>query len=1394
MANVGTLEVGVDINSGKATATFVKAMKAAGEAGGEALEDGLNEVETKKLETQLKLLRAKIEVIFRDTGVKLNFEGEFEKLNAELGLRKAKFEANKWDIPLDVFDEELKVQLAVAERLIEEATREREIKIAAELEIKEFQAEVKRLESFKYGAEFEAVLETAKLEYEAKIIADRERELEFTAELRASLFYAELEAIERDERAVKIAAELEKTEFLAEVARLESFKYGTEFEAVLETAKFDFERRRIEETKANITVELETALAKAQEAKLRAQIKSSEIDIGVNFDPNTLDLAQLRLIRELQEADDIEIPVKLKIEKFKKANLGNNLPSDMTKVFLGLGLVAGDALITGIAGALAAGTAVISSAAQGLVGAVVPTAAILGGLAGVLGAVVVGSQGFGTALGAVSKELEKANEEGRDFDILSTDIQDALRNLAPEAAEVAVAFADIRLQFVDIRKEVQANLFSGLAKEITALSDSSGKAESTIEDFGEFLKIAAQSANRFIEALIEIGNTTNFAKTFTAIQPAVDAIFDTIVSLVDTFEPFLQAAAPAAASLAVYLSQSASALNRWTTGNVERISQILLDGVESLTAWTGLIGNLGGLLADVFSAGQQSGDNFVTKLDVIITKFREFLTADDSQRLKDFFAFGERAIADFKPVVVGLGDALKTLTSEDAQESFESLAQTLGDLLPAFADLLLQIGQLELLQTSFIVFGVLASSIALVIEALGPAAKAFGVFLVSVSIAVKLTALVKSIQLLIPVIKALGVAIYTSLGPLGLFAAAIGVAIAASVVLEGSNQQMKERTEELEPVLRSVTEELIAEADAANAASVGFDALQESLLTTGEDGEKLRFTLGLLGIDAADTIKTLASVGAATASDSERVASLKELASAFGFTGDAAQLLGELVDLTDENFLKNRGAQSFEIQLQAIADASGRTFDEVVIAAQALEELQDQAEKTNIQQLAKDFIQYEGSLNTVNLALLVQAEENTGLLRTGEDLFPLYEELTRLMALNNIATELSSQLKQEEIMTLQFYGEAAEQAARETAELTAKLDAEREAALKLTYDALGPLSENLQTMTAKLKEGAEKATAFKSRLDALVPTAFGVEGALDGAQLSINELVAAIVTEEQAFVGFEELLNGTSTAAIEQRTALRDTAAEIFSYGEAALEGGVGAGEAALKVDELSGSLAAQLKDLELSTDQVEQLLTQYGLTPDQINTVFGSNAVQQKGVVDEYVGALNGTLLEIDTNFVADGLDPSTGLTRRALENYELGLDDLNGRIVITDIQAPNIDAVTTGVNDLDIAFDELPPTTELFIEIPGLAEDIIGVNDLALAVVNLPTSKTIYVNTVFSSSGNSGSGSGSASDPSSPDFFSATAPSSTSNVTNHFNISGVSDAQAVATQVVNRTALAVM
>ena len=1388
-ATVGTLVVDVDINSAKATATFVKAMKVAGEAGGEALESGLEDVDTKKLEAQLRLLRAKIETIFARTGVVLNFDGEFRKLQSDIALQKAEFEANQWGVKLDVFDEKLKLQLAAAERLIDEATREREIEIAAQLEIAGFQAEVKRLESFKYGAEFEAVLETARLEYEAKIVADRERELEFTAELRASLFYAELEAIERDERAVKIAAELEKTEFLAEIARLESFKYGTEFEAILETARFQYEVRQIENTKAEITAELETALAEAQAVKLRKQIQSNRIKIDVDFDVNNLDLQQLRLIRELQEANAINIPVKADTKNFS-ANILKSLPSDLTKVFLALGLIAGDALISGIAGALSAGTAIISSAAQGLAGAIVPTVAILGGLAGVLGAVVVGSQGVGAAFGAYSEELKKANEEGRDFNRFSDDITQALGRLSPSARDTAVAFGRIREEIQDIRRDVQDKLFKGLANELTALSSSSGKAESAIENFGGFLELAAESANRFIDGLLGIANSTDFAGTFTAIQPAVDAILDTILKLVATFEPFLLAAAPAAEKLAYYLSQSADALNDWTSANIESISEILVDGVTSLETWFGLLGNIGGLLADVFSAGQETGDNFVQSLDNIITRFRVFLTDNDSQRLKDFFAAGEEAISAFKPLVVGLKDALGTLTGEAAAETFRSLSESVGEFLPVFADLLLAIGQLEILQAALNLIVFIGDAISQYADILGDAAPLVGAFIVSFLALSKVIVLVKGLQVAL-------IALEVSVPALLIVTAVLAAALVALQYFTGGVSDATERTEELIPVLERNVQQLINTATAATAASVGVDALTASLLSDSEQGEVLSKTITTLNIDAEDLLDIFAKIGEDNNLDQDsRIRALADLAGEFKITGEAAAQLGAIVDGTDDNFENISFGTNIRKQLQEIADASGLTIEEVQVAAQALEELQDQAENTKLDDLAKEFILLEGGATKVNSALLAQAEENTNLKRTGEDLFPLFEEFTRLLALNEVELKDTAQALIEEGIELENAKFAADQAAEATRLLAEANEQELQAALALTKDALGTLSDELQGSIAALKEGAEKAESFRIRLDALVPTAFGVEGALDGAQKAINELVKSIVDGDDKFVGFEELLTGTSTAAIDQRTALRDTAAEIFAYAEAALEGGVGAGQAALKVDELSDSLAAQLVELGLNEEEIQALLVQYGLTPDQINTVFGSNAVQQKGLIDEYVGAAEGALGIIETTFTADGLDPITGLVARSVEDFVGGLDDLNGRIITTDIETPTIDAVTTGVNDLDIAFDNLPPTTDLFIEIPGLDEDIMGVDTLATAIINLPNSKTIYINTVYSSSGNVGSsGNGSTSGNSDGgDFFSSTAPTNTSNVTNHFNISGTSDAHAVATQVANRSALAVM
>ena len=1386
--NVGSLVVDVDIATKQATVTFVKQMKKAGDLGADVFEASLNNVNTKKIEARLRLFSAKAAIILEQTGIEIDYD--FQKAERKLELAKAKIEAKEADVPLTIDDRKLIAAFEAA-------------KIKLEAQIKRDAPEI-RLNTRLDERLLQVTLAKLKQEVESRPLLKKLR-LDFDKASKAQLEkYIKIQEATPIQLDVEINAELDSIDLAKERAQLQVIvdSWDTKLPIFADLDKASLAQvRKLAELAGKIdwevNLELDAALANAQLAALRLRVEKNPLVKNIQLDITKASAAQLRAYIALQEATPIEKEVKLKTSKFTKPDLGR-LPSDMTKVFLSLGLIAGDALISGAAGAISAGTAVISSAAQGLVGALAPSVAIIGGLVGVLGAVVVGSQGFGKALSAMSKELESANEEGRLFDLNAKDVLAALNNLAPEAREAALAFGSMRVEIGEIRKEVQGNLFSGLGKEIASLSDRSGKAESTIEDFGEFLGLAADSANRFIEGLIGIAESTDFAGTFTAIQPAVDAILDTILTLVDTFEPFLLAAAPAAEDLARYLSKTADALNAWTTDNAERIAEILVDGVKSLEAWFGLLGNVGGLLADIFSAGQQSGDGFIVKLDEIITRFRTFLTDNEGKRLQDFFEFGERAASAFKPVLVGLGDALKVLTSADAEKSFASLAEQIGETLPVFAELLLQIGQLEILQSALLAVIGLATGIGALAEALGPAAKYLGLFVVAISITAKLNALVTSLAFLGPALKAVGVAAYKALGPIGLFVVAVAAITTALYFYAKQNEDLNNRTKELIPNLRIATNELIAETDAANAATVGFDALTQVLLDTGDGGDKLRYNLGLLKVDTEDVISVLESINSNKGDSDSRVASLAKLAAGMGVTGEAALELAGIVDRTDDNFTQvaSRGYNDVGTALQAIADSSGIAFDDLVRTAKALEELQDQAENTDIDRLAQEFIQYEGSLNKTNIKLLEQAELNTGLKRDGENLFPLYEELTRLMALNSVALDVSAQLKQEEINTLALYAEANNVAAIAAKELTDKLAIEAEVALALTRDALGPLSERLQKMTEKLEAGAEKATAFKIRLDALIPTAFGVDGALDGAQKAINELVESIVDGDDKFVGFEELLKGTSTAAIDQRAALRDTASEIFSYAEAALEGGVGAGQAALKVDELSESLAAQLVELGLNEQEIQALLAQYGLTPDQINTVFGSNAVQQKGLVDEYVGAAEGALGIIKTTFTADGLDPSTGLVARSLDDFVGGLDDLNGRIITTDIETPTIADVKAGVNDLDIAFDNLPPTTDLSIEIPGLDEDIIGVDTLATAIFELPNSKTIYINTVYSSSGNVGSsGNGPTSGNSGGgDFFSSTAPTNTSNVTNHFNISGTSDAHAVATQVANRSALAVM
>jgi hypothetical protein len=153
-------------------------------------------------------------------------------------------------------------------------------------------------------------------------------------------------------------------------------------------------------------------------------------------------------------------------------SFGGGFGKGLTKrmrLILGALVAFAEPLAAVLQGAAGAGTALAGSLvkAAGAAGALLPIAA---GLAATLGAVVIGSQGMGTAFKSISSEWKKAAASGRKFNMQSKEIQKALKALSPEARKTAYAFGRMQKPLDDMRRSVQDALFKGMAKVLDDIS------------------------------------------------------------------------------------------------------------------------------------------------------------------------------------------------------------------------------------------------------------------------------------------------------------------------------------------------------------------------------------------------------------------------------------------------------------------------------------------------------------------------------------------------------------------------------------------------------------------------------------------------------------------------------------------------------------------------------------------------------------------------------------------------------------------------------------------------------------------------------------------------------------------------------------------------------------
>jgi hypothetical protein len=1078
---------------------------------------------------------------------------------------------------------------------------------------------------------------------------------------------------------------------------------------------------------AEVGIDVNDADLRATEAKIDQALDGAEAMVGVDVDSADLEATQARLDQAMDGTTaevgvSIDAPSKAAADALLKENFdetGAEAGDNFNKSFGGhmsqgkwiaLGVATiGDAISSGLSGSIAAATSVVSSAMQALGGSALAATPIIAGLGTALASGLVGAQGFGDALKEVNTEFANAAAEGRPMNLELIKATTAFRNLSPAAQETALAFADIRDELGDLRQQVQQQLFAGMADELRELG------ETVIPNLADGLSIAADSVNEFGHELAAIAKRTDFKTLIESFDPALDDAFDAAGAFVDTLDPFLRAAAPAAERLAEMIERGAEALRDWVRNNPTEIADFLDDGLTSLKSWSELLASTGDLLATVFKAGADSGDGFVVALNNIIERWDAWLedSANDDS-ITSFFESGQDAMAALQPILDGLKEAFHVLVTPETMGNFEELAQAIGDMLPVLAEMITFAGKLQLAEAFANIITVLGPLVDLLNLIPAPLLEIAGTAIVVVSGILKINAALKAFGVVSKMISLTNPYLLA-------FTAAITVAVFAMEAFKGKSEDVKQRTEELTNALQNNVDAMINSGDAANSAALGMDALDKSIFETGKGGEKLQDAFRDVNEIAGDTVLGIEDTTDVLASlqgtSDDGAAALTGLATKMGLPADAAKELGQIVADTDDNM--NIAAASGTVlgnKMTDLAEKTGIPREELVKMFGALEEIQDQAENTDLEKITSEFNRVASSGTEAEQAMLKEAQAGAEAAGMAGDSVEIYKRYVAILNDKKNASDDSAAANLDHASSYELVQQSIDDAiAAHKAEEEA-LKAERKAAFDAWQDTekLAAATENAAEQLAveagvtaetasglvdignAARDSAAAADALTDAFNILFGVGLTAQEAFDGFYTSINDLKDSLKeTGEDALprVGSAlEAVFGTTEAALGFRDAMRGGVEEMLNYATAAVANGEASDTINSNLDAMRLTLIDTGAQFGLSAEEVDGFITSLIGTPELVQTV-----VTTPGLIDALLNAENLTLLYDDagnpviTEFEAAGIDPAMA----SVEGFQGLVEGLNQTTGEPTVQAPTIPTVEGQVDDLQGAADTLDTTT---------------------------------------------------------------------------------------------------
>lgn len=393
--------------------------------------------------------------------------------------------------------------------------------------------------------------------------------------------------------------------------------------------------------------------------------------------------------------------------------------------FAAVGSMASSALSAALSGGrlllmgAAAGAALsaVSALSAGLI-ALVGAAAQAGGVVGLLPAVL-----FAVKAAALTVKLGLTGMQETFSAIASGDaaaFEESLERLAPSARFFAREVQALKPAFDAMQLDVQERLFDGLGRQVNLL----GKtylpiARGMFARIADSINLAALDLGEFLQKADTIDRvslaTANVGGAFSALRGALVPAVSALIDLTSVGSQFL----PGLAEKATALAERFGAFIR-SAADSGALAAFLANAVATAAQLGRILGNIGGIIGEVFSAGQATGGGLLASLEKLTGAAREFLGSFEGQdALAAFFGsvatVGEQLFPVLRELALLIGGDIAPLLSNLAEgvgpgvvaiisalrptitaltPGLTALGQAFGQILATIAPLLPALGQL----------------------------------------------------------------------------------------------------------------------------------------------------------------------------------------------------------------------------------------------------------------------------------------------------------------------------------------------------------------------------------------------------------------------------------------------------------------------------------------------------------------------------------------------------------------------------------------------------------------------------------------------------------------------------------------------------------------------------